>query len=83
MNTQNTINTQHTAVRDAAKMNIPSIGIVDTNCDPDLITYVVPGNDDSPMSIEFYCKIFKDAIMRGKSKRQQFLTELEKIEKEE
>jgi small subunit ribosomal protein S2 len=83
LNTQNTINTQHTAVRDSAKMNIPSIGIVDTNCDPDLITYVVPGNDDSPASIEFYCKIFKEAIMRGKSKRQQFLTELEKIEKEE
>lgn len=70
-------------MRDAAKMNIPSIGIVDTNCNPDLVTYVVPGNDDSPASIDFYCRIFKEAILRGKAKRSQFMSELEKIEKEE
>lgn len=74
--------TQHTAIRDSAKMNIPTIGIVDSNCNPDLVTYVVPGNDDSPASIELYCNLFKEAILRGKNKRQKFLLEMEKIEAE-
>jgi small subunit ribosomal protein S2 len=72
--------TQHTAVRDAAKMNIPSIGIVDSNCSPDLLTYIVPGNDDSPASIELYCKLFKEAILRGKAKRKEFLDEITRTE---
>lgn len=62
---------QHTAIRDSAKMNIPTIGIVDSNCNPDLVTYVVPGNDDSPAAISLYCNLFKEAILRGKQKRQQ------------
>lgn len=73
---------QHTAIRDAAKMNIPTIGIVDSNCNPDLVTYVVPGNDDSPTAIDLYCRIFKEAILRGKQKRQQLLMEIEKEDQE-
>lgn len=68
-NTLNNVLTQHTAVRDSAKMNIPTIGIVDSNCNPNLITYPVPGNDDSPDSITFYCSAFKEAILRGKARR--------------
>lgn len=82
LNTLNNVMLQHTAIRDAAKMNIPTIGIVDSNCSPDLLTYVIPGNDDSPASIELYCKLFKEAILRGKTKRKEFLEELEKYEKE-
>lgn len=78
LNTLTTVLTQHTAVRDAAKINIPTIGIVDSNCSPELITYLVPGNDDSPASIDLYCKLFKEAILRGKQKREQFLSEMEK-----
>jgi small subunit ribosomal protein S2 len=63
-------------------MNIPTIGIVDSNCNPDLLTYVVPGNDDSPVAIELYCKLFKEAILRGKKKRQEFLLEIEKNQAE-
>jgi len=81
-NTLNTIMVQHTAVRDSAKMNIPTIGIVDSNCSPDLITYVVPGNDDSPASIDLYCKLFKEAILRGKQKRKELLADIEKEETE-
>jgi small subunit ribosomal protein S2 len=81
LNTQNNIMTQHTAIRDAAKMNIPTIGIVDSNCTPDLITYLVPGNDDSPASIELYCNLFKEAIIRGKEKRKIFIEEIERHEK--
>lgn len=81
LNTQNNILTQHTAVRDAAKMNIPSIGILDSNCTPDLITYPVPGNDDSPAAIEYYCKVFKHAILEGKRRRKIFLDKIEEHEK--
>lgn len=63
----------HNAIRDAAKMCIPTIGILDTNCDPRLITYPVPGNDDTPSAIELYCKLFKTAIQRGKAARAKLI----------
>lgn len=74
-NTLNNVMIQHIGVRDAAKMNIPTIGVVDTNCNPNLITYPVPGNDDSPSAVEFYCKVFRQAILRGKDKRKEHAAE--------
>ena len=71
MNCQNSVFNQHLAVIEAAKVNIPTVGIVDTGTDPRLICYPVPGNDDSPVAVEFYCKLFKEAIMRGKIKRKE------------
>lgn len=67
----------HVAIRDSAKMLIPTIGIVDSNSDPTIISYPVPGNDDSPVAIELYCKLFKEAIRRGKEERQKVLGENE------
>ncbi|XP_022085277.1 28S ribosomal protein S2, mitochondrial-like [Acanthaster planci] len=61
--------TEHLAVTDAAKMNIPTVGVVDTNCNPNLITYPIPGNDDSPSAVGLYSRLFKTAILRGKAKR--------------
>lgn len=61
----------HVAIRDAAKMNIPTVGVVDTNCNPCLITYPIPGNDDSPTAMELYCKLFRMTIIRAKDKRKQ------------
>ncbi|KFV56526.1 hypothetical protein N328_05277, partial [Gavia stellata] len=61
----------HVAIRDAAKMNIPTVGVVDTNCNPCLITYPIPGNDDSPTAVELYCKLFRMTIIRAKDKRRQ------------
>nr|BAN21269.1 mitochondrial ribosomal protein S2 [Riptortus pedestris] len=72
-NTLTTILEQHLVINEAAKMAIPVVGIVDTNCNPNLITYPVPGNDDSPASMELYCKLFKAAILRGKKKRSEEL----------
>lgn len=72
-NTLNTILTQHTGIRDSAKMGIATIGVVDSNCNPNLLTYPIPGNDDSPVAIELYCKLFKEAILRGKAKRKEHL----------
>ena len=65
---------QHPAVKDAAKMCIPTIAITDTNCDPNLITFPVPGNDDSIESINLYCKLFKNAILAGKNARKKKLS---------
>lgn len=67
------VNELHRAVTISAKMLIPSVGICDTNADPTLVTYPVPGNDDSPQSIEFYCRLFKTAVMNGKQKRKEVI----------
>ena len=50
------------AVREANKLNIPVVGIVDSNADPDLIDYVIPGNDDALRSINIYKKYFMETI---------------------
>ncbi|XP_045418572.1 28S ribosomal protein S2, mitochondrial [Lemur catta] len=71
LHTLNNVFEPHVAVRDAAKMNIPTVGIVDTNCNPCLITYPVPGNDDSPPAVQLYCRLFRTAISRAKEKRRQ------------
>lgn len=69
MNTLTSVLEQHPIVNEAAKMAIPVIGIVDTNCNPNLITYPIPGNDDTPCAVELYCSLFKTAILKGKQKR--------------
>ena len=60
-----------TAVKEAAMACVPSIGIVDTDCDPNLIMYPVPGNDDTPSSIVFYCRLFADVINKAKGQRKR------------
>lgn len=70
-NTLNTVLLDHIGIKDAAKMNIPTIGVCDSNSNPNLITYPVPGNDDTPSAIELYCDVFKKAILRGKEKRRE------------
>lgn len=54
------------AVREARKIGIPSIGIVDTNCDPDDVDYVVPGNDDAIRAIQLFASKIADAVIEGK-----------------
>ncbi|XP_011493832.1 PREDICTED: 28S ribosomal protein S2, mitochondrial [Ceratosolen solmsi marchali] len=69
LNTLTDTSSEHKAVSSAAKMCIPTIGIVDTNCNPNLITYPVPGNDDTQSAVELYCRLFKQAILLGKEAR--------------
>lgn len=71
LSTQNSVFQTHTGIRDAAKVNIPTVGIVDSDCDPSLITYPVPGNDDTAVAVELYCRLFRTAINRAKDKRKQ------------
>jgi len=54
------------AVHEARKIGIPSIGIVDTNCDPDDVDYVVPGNDDAIRAIQLFATKIADAVIEGK-----------------
>ena len=57
---------EHIAVAEAKNLNIPIIGIVDTNCDPDVIDYPIPGNDDSRRSIDLYCRLISETIKNTK-----------------
>jgi len=59
------IKKEHIAIDEARKLNIPIYAIVDTNCDPELIDYPVPANDDAVKSIEIITKAFADAIVDG------------------
>lgn len=54
------------AVKEANRVNIPVVGIVDTNTDPEGITHVIPGNDDSVQSIELYANLMADAVLEGR-----------------
>mgnify|MGYP005801734227 CR=1 FL=1 len=53
------------AIEEATKLNIPVIAVVDTNGDPDKVTYPIPGNDDAIKAINFYCELACEAILEG------------------
>jgi small subunit ribosomal protein S2 len=55
------------AVAEAIKLSVPIVAIVDTNCDPDEIDYVIPGNDDAIRAIKLITSKIADAIMEGKA----------------
>jgi small subunit ribosomal protein S2 len=59
------------AVSEAKKLNIPIIAITDTNCDPDQVDYVIPGNDDAIRSIKLITQRIADAVVEGMQRRQQ------------
>ena len=54
------------AVSEAKKLNIPIVAIVDTNCDPDEIDYVIPGNDDAIRAVKLIAATMADAVLEGK-----------------
>ena len=58
-------NKESIAIQEARKLNIPIIAILDTNSDPDGITYPVPGNDDAARAIQTYCDLIADAVLDG------------------
>jgi small subunit ribosomal protein S2 len=57
---------EHIAVQEAHRLEIPIIAIVDTNCDPDEVDYVIPGNDDAIRAIKLLCSRIADAIVEVK-----------------
>jgi small subunit ribosomal protein S2 len=57
---------EHIAVNEARKLGLPVIAIVDTNCDPDEVDYVIPGNDDAIRSVSLVTRIIADALVEGR-----------------
>ena len=58
---------EHGAILEARKLDIPSVAIIDTNCDPDLVEYPIPGNDDAIRSIEVITHAMADAVIEGRA----------------
>ena len=56
---------ENIAIKEANKLGIPVVAIVDTNCDPEGVDYVIPGNDDSISAIKLYCRYAADAVLDG------------------
>jgi small subunit ribosomal protein S2 len=57
---------EHIAVTEANKLGMPIVAVVDTNCDPDLIQYVIPGNDDAIRAGSLMCRVIADAVDEGR-----------------
>jgi small subunit ribosomal protein S2 len=66
------VDTKHEkiAVDEARRLKIPVIGIVDTNCDPDEVDFVIPGNDDALRAIRLFASRIADAVLEGRSMRE-------------
>lgn len=58
------------AIQEAKKLGIPVVAVVDTNCNPDNVDFVIPGNDDASRAISLYCNLIADAVIDGISESQ-------------
>ncbi|PYV16991.1 MAG: 30S ribosomal protein S2 [Acidobacteria bacterium] len=67
------------AVREARKLGIPVVAVVDTNCDPDMVDYVIPGNDDALRAIRLFASRLADAILEGRQVVVERQLEAEKL----
>jgi len=67
------------AVLEGRKLGVPVVAIVDTNCDPDLVDYVIPGNDDALRSIRLFTSRIADAVLEGRQAAEDQRLEAEKI----
>ena len=77
---------EYIAVNEARKLNIPIIAVVDTNCNPDVIDFSIPGNDDAIRAISLFVKVVADAVIEGETvagKRMAETHSMGKVEDEE
>ena len=74
-------NKEEIAIKEAKKLRIPLIGLIDTNSDPDDLDYAIPANDDAIRSIKLFTKTFADAIVEGRARYMKNKDFLEKQEK--
>jgi len=70
------------AVAEARRLRIPCIGIVDTNCDPDVVDVPIPGNDDALRAINLFCSIVADAVIEGRMKAEKLREEHHKKDRQ-
>lgn len=71
---------EQTAVKEANIMNIPVIALVDTNCDPDMIDFVIPSNDDAIRAIKLLTSVISDAVNEGVNMRKAYGSDVEVAE---
>ena len=64
------------AVMEARKLNIPIVAITDTNCDPDLIDHVIPGNDDAIRAVKLIASVIADAVIEANQGEQMEVAEV-------
>ena len=64
---------ENIAVKEAGKLGIPIVAIVDTNCNPDDIDYIIPGNDDAIRAIKLFSSKIADAALEGKRRREELI----------
>jgi len=69
------------AVKEARKLGIPVVAVIDTNCDPDMVDVKVPGNDDAIRAIRLFCAAIADAVIEGKAAYEQSLIKSKEGEK--
>ncbi len=63
-------NKEAIAIQEAKKLSIPVVAVVDSNCDPDVVTFPIPGNDDAARAIQLYCDLIADAVLDGLTESQ-------------
>jgi len=63
---------EYIAIREAERLNIPCIAVVDTNSDPDTVPIPIPGNDDAIRAVNLFCSIIADAAIEGKTHAEKF-----------
>ena len=66
---------EHIAVNEGRKLHIPIVALTDTNCDPDLIDFVIPGNDDAIRSIKLITSRIADACVEGQGRRKEMMSQ--------
>ena len=64
-------NKEHIAVSEAQKLRIPVVAVLDTNCDPDVVSYPIPGNDDAIRSVKLLTHVVGQAVVDGKQQREE------------
>lgn len=66
---------EETALREANRLSIPVIGLIDTNSNPDLVTYPIPGNDDATKSIQTITRLLADSVIEGRKRFLSYLSQ--------
>jgi small subunit ribosomal protein S2 len=74
---------EHIAVTEANRLKIPVVAITDSNCDPDLIQYVIPGNDDAIRAVKLLTSKMADACLEGRQQAMERGAELPAVEERE
>jgi small subunit ribosomal protein S2 len=74
---------EETAVLEAKKLNIPVIALIDTNCDPDLINYPIPGNDDAIKSIKLITSFMAESVLDGRTRFEEVKSVMKELKDKE